>query len=310
MGTPAIRTEGLSKRYGSADALIGLDLEVEQGEVVVYLGPNGAGKTTTIRLLLGLARPTAGRAEIFGLDCQRQAVEAHRRLAYVPGEASLWPSLTGFETIHLLGRVQGRVDTAYRDEQYLLFVALGVSPHFLGRVQIEALDQLVAVRGVDPALDPSQEMNRLEPGERGPQAGLAGDVSEPPVCLDGLALAVEPEDLCPPRRRPGQPQEQADGGRLPGTVRPQVTDDLARGDLEVEADQRIGRTVALGQTLGADGRSTHESNFHSSREPGKRGEPQQPSAGSQSGEPRDVATFCCDNVIVARASQERNWELQ
>ena len=116
MGTPAIRTEGLSKRYGSADALIGLDLEVAQGEVVGYLGPNGAGKTTTIRLLLGLARPTAGRAEIFGLDCQRQAVEAHRRLAYVPGEASLWPSLTGFETIHLLGRVQGRVDAAYRDE--------------------------------------------------------------------------------------------------------------------------------------------------------------------------------------------------
>jgi ABC-2 type transport system ATP-binding protein len=116
MGAPAIRTEGLSKRYGSADALLGLDLEVAEGEVVGYLGPNGAGKTTTIRLLLGLARPTAGRAEIFGLDCQRQAVEAHRRLAYVPGEASLWPSLTGLETIHLLGRVQGRVDTAYRDE--------------------------------------------------------------------------------------------------------------------------------------------------------------------------------------------------
>jgi polyether ionophore transport system ATP-binding protein len=116
MGTPAIRTAGLSKRYGSADALLGLDLEVAEGEVVGYLGPNGAGKTTTIRLLLGLARPTAGRAEIFGLDCQRRAVEAHRRLAYVPGEASLWPSLTGAETLHLLGRVQGRADTAYRDE--------------------------------------------------------------------------------------------------------------------------------------------------------------------------------------------------
>jgi ABC-2 type transport system ATP-binding protein len=115
MATPAIRTEGLSKRYGSVDALKGLDLEVAQGEVVGYLGPNGAGKTTTIRLLLGMAHPTAGRAEIFGLDCRGQAVDAHRRLAYVPGEASLWPSLTGAETLHLLGRVQGAVDAAYRD---------------------------------------------------------------------------------------------------------------------------------------------------------------------------------------------------
>ena len=95
MGTSVIRADGLSKHYGAVPALRNLDLEVADGEVIGYLGPNGAGKTTTIRLLLGLIRPTAGRAEIFGLDCQRQAVEAHRRLAYVPGEASLWPSLTG-----------------------------------------------------------------------------------------------------------------------------------------------------------------------------------------------------------------------
>ena len=112
----AIRTEGLSKRYGSVQALSDLDLEIAQGQVVGYLGPNGAGKTTTIRLLLGLAQPTAGRAEIFGLNCLRQSVEVHRRLAYVPGESNLWPALTGAETLHLLGRVQGRVDEAYRDE--------------------------------------------------------------------------------------------------------------------------------------------------------------------------------------------------
>jgi ABC-2 type transport system ATP-binding protein len=116
MGTTAIRTEGLSKSYGAVRALRDLDLEVTEGEVVGYLGPNGAGKTTTIRLLLGLIRPTAGRAEIFDLDCQSQPVEAHRRLAYVAGEANLWPSLTGAETLHLLGKVQGRVDAAYRDE--------------------------------------------------------------------------------------------------------------------------------------------------------------------------------------------------
>ena len=116
MPSPVIRTSGLSKRYGRLDALKDLNFEVAGGETVGYLGPNGAGKTTTIRLLLGLVRPDAGRAEIFGLDCQRQAVAVHRRLAYVAGEASLWPSLTGIETLHLLGRVQGRVDGAYRDE--------------------------------------------------------------------------------------------------------------------------------------------------------------------------------------------------
>ena len=112
----AILTEGLAKRFGDFQALAGLDLAVSRGEVLGYLGPNGAGKTTTIRLLLGMLRPTSGRAEIFGLDAQRDTLAAHRRLAYVGGETSLWPSLTGAETLHLLGRVQGRVDPAYRDE--------------------------------------------------------------------------------------------------------------------------------------------------------------------------------------------------
>jgi ABC-2 type transport system ATP-binding protein len=112
----ALRTDGLTKRFGDVVALDHLDLEVARGDVVGYLGPNGAGKTTTIRLLLGLSRPTEGRAEIFGLDCQRQPVETHRRLAFVAGEANLWPSLTGAETLALLGRVHGQVDVAYRDE--------------------------------------------------------------------------------------------------------------------------------------------------------------------------------------------------
>ena len=116
MSDAALRTEGLTKHFGDVVALDHLDLEVAQGEVVGYLGPNGAGKTTTIRLLLGLSRPTEGRAEIFGLDCQRQPVQTHRRLAFVAGEANLWPSLTGAETLALLGRVHGQVDEAYRDE--------------------------------------------------------------------------------------------------------------------------------------------------------------------------------------------------
>jgi ABC-2 type transport system ATP-binding protein len=116
MPDTALRTEGLTKRFGGVVALDHLDLEVARGEVVGYLGPNGAGKTTTIRLLLGLSRPTEGRAEIFGLDCERQPVETHRRVAFVAGEANLWPSLTGAETLALLGRVHGHVDEAYRDE--------------------------------------------------------------------------------------------------------------------------------------------------------------------------------------------------
>lgn len=111
----AIRTEALTKRFGSTVALDALSIEVTPGEVIGYLGPNGAGKTTTIRLLLGLLRATSGRAELFGIDCQADPVEAHRRVAFVPGEVNLWPSLTGAETLHLLGRVQGRVDEAYRD---------------------------------------------------------------------------------------------------------------------------------------------------------------------------------------------------
>ena len=112
----AIRAEGLTKRYRSVAALDHLNLEVAPGEVIGYLGPNGAGKTTTIKLLLGLISPSGGRAEIFGADCQRRPDETHRRLAFVPGEANLWPSLTGAETLHLLGRVHGGVDAAYRDE--------------------------------------------------------------------------------------------------------------------------------------------------------------------------------------------------
>jgi len=113
---PAIEIRGLSKRFGSFTALAPLDLDVAKGETFGYLGPNGAGKTTTLRLLLGLIRPSAGSARILGLDAQRDKVEAHRLVAYVPGDAQLWPSLTGAQTLRLLARVQGRVDESYRDE--------------------------------------------------------------------------------------------------------------------------------------------------------------------------------------------------
>jgi len=113
---PALRAEGLSKSYGRTVALDALDLAVGEGEVYGYLGPNGSGKTTTIRLLLGLHRPTAGRAELFGIDAWHDAVAAHRRVAYVAGEPFLWPSLTSAETFDFLARVRGGSDAAYREQ--------------------------------------------------------------------------------------------------------------------------------------------------------------------------------------------------
>lgn len=111
----AIETELLSKRYGGTIAVDALDLTVSEGEVYGYLGPNGAGKTTTIRLLLGLHRPTGGSARVFGIDCWRDPVAAHHRLAYVAGEPFLWPSLTAGETLEFLGQLHGGTDRSYRD---------------------------------------------------------------------------------------------------------------------------------------------------------------------------------------------------
>ncbi len=110
-----IHTEGLTKRYGDTLALDGLDLTVQAGEVYGYLGPNGSGKTTTIRLLLGLHRPSGGRAQLFGIDAWGDPVAAHRRVAYVAGEPFLWPALTSEETFEFLARLHGGTDVAYRD---------------------------------------------------------------------------------------------------------------------------------------------------------------------------------------------------
>jgi ABC-2 type transport system ATP-binding protein len=113
---PVIRAEGLTKRYGPTLALDSLDLAIRPGEVYGFLGPNGAGKTTTIRLLLGLHRPSAGSARVFGLDPWADPVGSHRRLAYVAGEPFLWPALTGEECLEFLARLHGSVDETYRGE--------------------------------------------------------------------------------------------------------------------------------------------------------------------------------------------------
>ncbi|MEV6302009.1 ABC transporter ATP-binding protein [Actinoplanes sp. NPDC051861] len=115
MSDVALRAAGLTKRYGRLVALDDLTVEVTAGEVFGFLGPNGAGKSTTIRLLLGLARPTAGRAWVFDVDAADVA-RAHRLLAYVPADVALWPQLTGAEILHLQACTGPGVDAAYRDE--------------------------------------------------------------------------------------------------------------------------------------------------------------------------------------------------
>ena len=202
----AVRTEGLSKHYGRVHALDRLDLEVAEGEVVGYLGPNGAGKTTTIRLLLGLIRPTAGRAEIFGLDCQRQVVEAHRRLAYVAGEASLWPSLTGAETLHLLGRVQGNLDAAYRDElisRFELDPSKKVRAYSKGNRQKLVLIAALMTRppllvldeptsGLDPLMEQAFRLCVAEARERGQTVFLSSHIlSEVEALCDRVGILRE-----------------------------------------------------------------------------------------------------------------------
>ena len=110
----AIEIRALRKSFGRTIALDGLDLTVRAGEVHAFLGPNGAGKTTTIRILLGLLRKDGGEAALLGGDPWRDAVDLHRRLAYVPGDVTLWPGLTGGEIIDLLGRLRGGLDPKRR----------------------------------------------------------------------------------------------------------------------------------------------------------------------------------------------------
>jgi ABC-2 type transport system ATP-binding protein len=140
--TEAIDAEGLIKRFGKVTALDGLDLTVRTGEVHGFLGPNGAGKTTTIRILLGLMRAEGGRVSLLGGDPWGQATALHRRLAYVPGDVTLWPNLTGGEVIDLLGRLRGGLDPRRRAE---LLERFELDPRKKGRTYSKGNRQKVAL---------------------------------------------------------------------------------------------------------------------------------------------------------------------
>src|SRR5258705_7369215 len=140
--TEAIRTDALVKTFGHTRALDLLALTVRTGEVHGFLGPNGAGKTTTIRVLLGLMRADAGTARVLGGDPWSDATALHRRLAYVPGDVTLWPNLSGGEVIDLLGRLRGGLDRKRRDE---LIERFELDPTKKGRTYSKGNRQKVAL---------------------------------------------------------------------------------------------------------------------------------------------------------------------
>jgi ABC-2 type transport system ATP-binding protein len=195
--TAAIRTAGLTKRFGNLVALDHLDLEVWPGEIFGFLGPNGAGKSTTIRLLLGLLRPTAGRAWLAGVPVE-DVERAHRSVSYVPGDVSLWPQLTGAEVLELVGSIAGGVDTAYRDE---LVERLDVDPSrrirayskgnrqkialvsaFMTRPAILLLDEPTV--GLDPLMEAEFQAMAREAADQGQTVFLSSH------------LLDEVEDVC------------------------------------------------------------------------------------------------------------------
>ncbi|MCU1700945.1 MAG: ABC-type multidrug transport system, ATPase component [Mycobacterium sp.] len=139
----AVEIRGLSKSFGRTKALDGLDLFVAHGDVAGFLGPNGAGKSTTIRVLLGLLKADDGTARLLGGDPWRDAVALHRRIAYVPGDVTLWPNLTGMQAIEFLARLRGNgVDTRRRDQ---LIERFELDPHKKARTYSKGNRQKVAI---------------------------------------------------------------------------------------------------------------------------------------------------------------------
>lgn len=140
--SPVISARGLVKTFGDFNALDGLDLEVERGEVHGFLGPNGSGKSTTMRVLLGMLRADGGRVRLLDGDPWADAVALHRRLAYVPGDVELWPTLTGGEAIDLLARLRGPLDRTRRDA---LCERFGLDPTKKARTYSKGNRQKVAL---------------------------------------------------------------------------------------------------------------------------------------------------------------------
>ncbi|MGU3653430.1 ABC transporter ATP-binding protein [Mycolicibacterium sp. A43C] len=189
--TDAVQIRGLTKRFGHSIALDGLDLTVAPGEVTGFLGPNGAGKSTTIRVLLGLLRADGGHVRLLGGDPWRDAVALHRRIAYVPGDVTLWPNLTGAQAIDFLARLRdGAVDTRRRDE---LIERFELDPDKVARTYSKGNRQKVAIvaafstdaelyildeptSGLDPLMEKNFQQCVAEVADRGAAVLLSSHI--------------------------------------------------------------------------------------------------------------------------------------
>ena len=273
MTDAVIQVAGLTKRYGQTIALDGLDLEVARGEVHGFLGPNGSGKTTTIRILLGLIRADGGVARLFGGDPWSDATELHRRLAYVPGDVTLWPNLTGGEVIDLLGRLRGGLDVAKRDQ---LLQRFDLDPTKKGRTYSKGNRQKVALvaalaadvellildeptSGLDPLMEAEFRLCIEEDRQTGRTVLLASHIlAEVEALCDRISILragriVESGTMADLRHLTRTTisaeieRDASDLSQLPG-VHNLVTRDH-KVDLEVDADQ-IGAVVSKLATLG------------------------------------------------------------
>jgi ABC-2 type transport system ATP-binding protein len=267
-----VSVESLVKSFGRFRALDGLDLELRAGEVHGFLGPNGAGKSTTIRVLLGLLRADAGRVRLLGGDPWADAPRLHRRLAYVPGDVSLWPTLTGMEGVNLLAGLRGHVDRKRRDELIARFeldpakkcrayskgnrqkVALVAA--FCGDVDLLLLDEPTS--GLDPLMEATFQACVAEATARGTSVLLSSHIlDEVERLCDRVSIVrsgrtVESGSLADLRHLTrttviAETRTPATHiARLPGTHRVEL--DGARISFDVD-------TAHLGNTIEALGRS-------------------------------------------------------
>ncbi|EIF00922.1 ABC transporter ATP-binding protein [Saccharomonospora glauca] len=243
-----ISVSGLRKTFGPTVALDGLDLSVATGEVHGFLGPNGSGKSTTIRVLLGMLKADGGSVTLLGGDPWRDATRLHRRLAYVPGDVNLWPTLSGGEVIDLLGRLRGGLDPRRRDE---LIERFDLDPRKKGRAYSKGNRQKVALvaalasdvdllvldeptSGLDPLMEATFRDVIRQERERGRTVLLSSHVLS------------EVEDLCDRVSiiRAGRTVESGTLAELRHLTRTTITADLAGPpdalrDLEAVHDLRL-----------------------------------------------------------------------